>query len=111
MDGAKEWEGALGNVENVMTEFGAENTLIKVVAHSKGLGLLLVKTYADNPELKEKLQKLHASGVIFAACENTMKRQEVEKKDLIGFAATVPSGVAEVVLRQEEGYAYVKAGS
>ncbi|MEP2775926.1 MAG: DsrE family protein [Luteolibacter sp.] len=110
MDGPEKWEGAFRNVENVIKELGAETTEIEVVAHSKGLGMLLAKTYAEHPEMKEKLDELHANGVVFVACENTMKRKGVEKKDLVEIATTVPSGVAEVVLKQEAGYSYIKAG-
>lgn len=61
-------------------------------------------------ELKAKLEKLHADGVVFAACENTMKREKIEKKDLVELTTTVDSGVSEVIRKQEEGFAYIKSG-
>lgn len=73
IDGAEKWEGALRNVENVQKAFGAKTTQIEVIAHGKGIGMLLAKTAAANSEMKATVETLHANGVIFAVCENTMK--------------------------------------
>ncbi len=109
MDGADKWQGALRNVENVRISLGAK-TKVEVVTHGKGVGMLLAKTSAENAEMKAKLEQLHAAGVVFAACENTMKREKIEKKDLVELSTTVDSGVSEVVRKQEAGYAYIKSG-
>ena len=110
MDSADKWQGALRNVENVQKALGAKTTKIEVVTHGKGVGMLLAKTSAENAELKAKLDQLHAAGVVFAACENTMKREKLEKKDLVELSTTVDSGVSEVIRKQEEGFAYIKSG-
>ena len=110
MDGADKWQGALRNVENVQKALGAKTTKIEVVTHGKGVGMLLAKTSAENAELKAKLDQLHAAGVVFAACENTMKREKLEKKDLVELSTTVDSGVSEVIRKQEEGFAYINTG-
>jgi intracellular sulfur oxidation DsrE/DsrF family protein len=60
--------GALRNVENVQKALGAKSTRIEVVSHGKGLGMLLAKTVSTNPDMKATLEKLHATGVIFAVC-------------------------------------------
>lgn len=109
IEGLEKWQGVLRNVENTRKELGA-GTKIEVVTHGKGVGMLLAKTSADNAELKAKLDQLHADGVVFAACENTMKREKLEKKDLVELSTTVPSGVSEVVRKQAAGYAYIKSG-
>ena len=109
IDGAEKWEGALRNVENVQKSLGAKTTKIEVVAHGKGIGLL-TKTAATNPEMKATVEKLHASGVVFAVCENTMKRMQITREQLVPLAITVDSGVSEVIRKQEAGYAYIKSG-
>ena len=58
----------------------------------------------------ERLQKLSARGIVFAACENTMPKKNVTRTDLLPFATTVDFGVAEVVRKQEAGWSYVKSG-
>ena len=39
-----------------------------------------------------------------------MKKQNVTKDQLLPFVTTVDSGVAEVVRKQEAGWAYIKGG-
>ncbi|MDQ6911525.1 MAG: DsrE family protein [Verrucomicrobiota bacterium] len=107
MAGENQWTGVLNNVKNVREALGKENTEVFVVAHSNGLGLLVQK---NNP-LAERIKGLADEGVIFAACENTMKKKNVRKEDLLPSATTVDSGVAEVVRKEEAGWSYVKSGS
>ena len=110
IDGAEKWEGALRNAQNVQKSLGAKTTKIEMVTHGKGIGMLLATNAAANPEMKSTVEKLHASGVVFAVCENTMKRMQVTKDQLIPLAITVDSGVSEVIRKQESGYAYIKSG-
>ncbi len=110
IDGAEKWQGAWRNVENVQKALGVKTTKIEVVTHGKGVGMLLAKTSAENAELKAKLDRLHAAGVVFAACENTMRREKLERKDLVELSTTVDSGVTQVIRKQEEGFAYIKSG-
>ena len=110
VDGVENWEGALRNAQNARKALGESATTVKIVAHGKGIGLLLLTTGMTHPELKKKLQALHGEGVVFAACENTMARMKLEKQDLDPAAVTVDSGVAEVVRKQTEGWAYIKSG-
>ena len=107
VEGQEAWTGILNNAENLQKAFGREHTRIEIVAHGKGLSLLL----ATDAPLRERLKQVSDSGVVLAACENTMRRKNVKKEDLLPFATTVPSGVAEVVLKQEAGWAYLKGGS
>lgn len=110
MDGAEKWGASLRNVENVRKSLGSKSTMIEVVAHGKGIGMLLATTAAANPEMKATLEKLHANGVVFAVCENTLRRMQITKDRLVPLATTVDSGVSEVIRKQEAGYAYIKSG-
>ena len=105
MAGAEQWTAVLNNVENLRQSLG-DGTEIEIVAHSKGLGMLVAK---DNP-LTERMKKISETGVVFAACENTMKKKNVTKDQLVPFATTTDSGVAEVVRKQEAGWSYIKSG-
>ena len=106
-EGEAQWEATLNNVENLQKAFGKDSTEIEVVAHGKGLGLLK-KT---NTALKDRIAAIARSPARFVACENTMRRMQVKKEDLLPEAGTVDSGVAEVVRKQEAGWSYIKSGS
>jgi intracellular sulfur oxidation DsrE/DsrF family protein len=106
VSGQDQWAVVLNNLENVQKAFVSDGTEIEVVVHGKGLGLLL----AANTQMQDRLKQLADNGVTFAACENTMRRMSVRKEDLLPFAKTVDSGVAEVVRKQEAGWSYIKSG-
>ena len=105
MAGAEQWTAVLNNVENLKQSLG-NSTEIEVVAHSRGLGMLVAK---DN-SLAERMKTVADGGVVFAACENTMKKKHVTKDQLVPFATTTDSGVAEVVRKEEAGWSYIKSG-
>lgn len=105
-EGVDQWDAVLNNVENLRKAFAGDTVEVEVVTHGKGLGLLR----RTNASQAERLAKIAATGVRFAACENTMRRMKVQRSDLFDFATTVDSGVAEVVRKQEAGWAYIKGG-
>jgi intracellular sulfur oxidation DsrE/DsrF family protein len=84
----------------------APNTKIEVVCHNNGLTFLQTATTKQ----ADKIRELSAKGVDFVACENTMRDRKVKREDLVGECRTVPSGVVEIMLKQEKKWAYLKAG-
>lgn len=103
--GTETWNHLLTNVENLRRALGP-SAQVEIVAHGAGLGLLL----RSNTGLAPRMEKLAGAGVEFAACQNTMKRQHVTVAELLPFTKTVDSGVAELVRRQNEGWAYIHVG-
>ncbi len=102
----EQWTGLLHNVEDARDALLQDGVDIHVVAHGRGLAILR----NNNAFLKERLERLSRAGIVFDACRNTMRQQNLTENDLFPFARPVDSGVAEVVRRQESGYAYLKAG-
>jgi uncharacterized protein len=100
------WNGLLNNVENVRSALGEDRTNVEVVVHGKGLGFLK----PGDGKQGERMKQLADAGVVFAACENTMRRQNVVKADLLPFVTIVDSGVAEIVRKQEAGWSYLRIG-
>lgn len=49
-------------------------------------------------------------GVTFFVCENTIKARNIFKGLMIPEAGIVPSYVAEIIMKQEKGWSYFKAG-
>ena len=101
------WEGVLNNIENVQRALGVDVTEVKAVAHGKGIGLVMK---ADG-KLAQRIAALTTKRVTFVACENTMKRLNIQKDDLLD-VGTVDSGVAEVVrLQKRDGRTSSRARS
>jgi len=96
--------GLVKQLNNALKE--APNSKIEVVCHSNGLFFLVTaKTYQA-----EEIRKLKAKGVVFAACENSMRSHKVKREELLPEAITVPSGVIEIVKKESKKWAYLKAG-
>lgn len=79
---------------------------IAVAVHGNGLDMLL----QSRSNVASHFSGLEAMNVTFVACENTMERKQVSRKDLVPEATTVPSGLVEIILKQEAGWSYVKGG-
>ncbi|MBV6442033.1 MAG: hypothetical protein EPGJADBJ_03731 [Saprospiraceae bacterium] len=79
---------------------------LEVVAHNKGIAMLV----KDKTNVQPEITALKAKGIRFTACENTLKQQKLEKSQIVAESGFVPVGIAEIVARQEEGWAYIKAG-
>jgi uncharacterized protein len=58
----------------------------------------------------EAINKLHSQGVKFVVCQNTMNRLKITKDQLLPIIEIVPTGIAEIVEKQEEGWTYIKGG-
>jgi intracellular sulfur oxidation DsrE/DsrF family protein len=97
------WNLALGNVKNLQIALGEQSTDIEVVVYGPGIGMLTL----DSP-VSDKIAAALKSHVKIVACENTLRAAQLTKDDLLDGVGTVPSGVAEIVKRQQAGYAYVR---
>lgn len=91
-------------LNNVLT--AAPNAKIEVVTHGMGVDLLL----NNNKALENDLQKLVDKGVVFVVCENTMKQRDLKKEQFLPLAGFVPAAIIELVMKQEAGWIYIKAG-
>lgn len=101
--GVDAWKHAMGDINDLRSAF-KDDVQIEVVF----LGDALAALQKTDTELQAALNKAAESGIVLAACQSSMRTRNVTSQDLFPFAAEVPSGLAEVVLRQEEGYSYVK---
>lgn len=100
------WNAVLNNIQNTQRRFGAENTELELVAHGPGIGIMLKKDETQ----ATRMQGLSKGHVVFAACHNTMQAKHLTESDLLPFVTVVPSGVGEVILKQEAGWVYIKSG-
>ena len=99
--------GFFNNVNNIIDAFANDGGVqVMVVFNGQGLNMLVEAKSENETQLKAVADK----GVKLAACQNSMRRLKVTTEDLFPFAMQVDSGVAELVRRQESGWAYIKAG-
>jgi intracellular sulfur oxidation DsrE/DsrF family protein len=99
------WGGVIGNIKN-LSKIWPVNLNIEVVVHGRALDFLV----DDKSHLVTEVEQLSKKGIVFNACENTMGKYGITKQMLIPSVFTVPSGVGEVILKQEQGWSYLRAG-
>ena len=99
----KKWALALNNVKNVQTDLGKANVEIELVASGPGIGMLKMDS-----EVANRINEAMAEGVKVVACENTMTNNKIAKDDMLPKIGYVKAGVVEIMLKQQQGYAYLR---
>lgn len=99
------WKLLMNNLKNLKEGWG-DQVQIEVVAFGPGIDLLVSAKTTE----QKKLAEFSAKGVAFVACENTLRMKNIEKKALVSEAGFVPMGIGELVMKQEQGWSYFKAG-
>jgi intracellular sulfur oxidation DsrE/DsrF family protein len=102
-DDPGKWNMVMANARNLQKALGAANVDIEIVAYGPGIGMLK----AGSP-VAARVREANADGVSLNACENTMAGQNLKKQDMNPAAGYVPSGVVEIVRKQQAGYAYLR---
>lgn len=98
--------------KQLMKQFGniltvSPTTKIEVVCHGAGLDMLV----SDKTIVEEKVKQFAEKGVVFNACEFSIKERKVDRSKIIKSAGFVPAGIIEIVSKQEQGWSYIKAGN
>jgi len=104
IDEIKKSKLVLGNIKNLIKDLGEENLEIELLANSEAVKLML----KNSNEFLEELNSLKLQNVTFVACSNSLYQMNLGKELLFDFCIVVPSGVGEVVIKQSNGYSYIK---
>ncbi|MCG6886850.1 MAG: DsrE family protein [Proteobacteria bacterium] len=106
--------GALRNVKNHLNAVGDENLDIIVVTHSSGAFALVDGSMGKKDKngkvynFNDTIAALANRGVKFQICANTIRGKKIDKKKINENAEIVPSGVAQIVGLEQDGYYYIK---
>ncbi len=99
------WALTISNVEGLKRHF-KDDVEIEVVVHGPAVSML----FRNDVDFGARIQQLHDSGVRFVVGTSTVELTHAKKEDLFAFVEFVPSSIAEIVLRQEQGWSYIKGG-
>lgn len=96
---------ALNTARNLQHQFGPDNIEVEIVTFGDAVKTL--KFYAPIP-IGDKVEELTTEGVRIVACEIAMRTHKLRPSDMLQQVRYVTSGVAEIVEKQHEGWAYVR---
>ena len=97
------WNLALNNARNIQADLGKENVQIEIVAYGPGLGML-----KGDSKVAARLGQALDDNVGLLACENTMHNTKTTKADMYAGISYVKAGVTHLMMRQREGWAYIR---
>lgn len=99
------WKGLMNNIKNLKNGWG-DSVTIEVVANGPGIEFLV----SGKTTQQDKIAYFKSKGVVFLGCENTLIERKISKETIIPEAGFVKMGIGEVILKQEQGWSYIKVG-
>jgi uncharacterized protein len=104
-------KSVLDDVDDLMSYYRRthQKARVEVVANGEGLGMLLAGVSPYAGRIRE-MQKKYA-GLTFVACQNTIDRYQEQlgmTAKLLPGVVVIDSGVAQIMRRQQEGWAYIQ---
>ena len=78
---------------------------LEVTVYGEALPMLVKDKSNYANDIQQLISDKKAS---FKVCAYTMKRQNVDKSQLIAGVETVPDGIYEIISKQREGWGYIK---
>jgi intracellular sulfur oxidation DsrE/DsrF family protein len=97
------WNLALNNAKNVQQAYGADKVDIEIVAYGPGIGMLKMDSLVGN-----RVDEAKQAGITIVACQNTMRNMKLTNEDMLPNSSYVPSGVVEIIKKQNDRYAYLR---
>lgn len=97
------WVLTLNNVRNIQAELGKDNVQVEILAYGPGIDMLKFES-----QVGVGLAQALSDKVVLIACENTMINAKVSKDEMYNGVTFVRAGVAHLMKRQQEGWAYIR---
>ncbi len=79
---------------------------IEVVMYGKGFELVMPERTTRLAEVQEAAKNPH---VVFKVCAIALKNNNVAREQLIDAVQAVPDGIHEIVMKEQQGWGYIKA--
>ena len=92
-------------IDNLIEALNSEVD-IELVCHGQSLPFVL----NEGNEWSDIIDILLLNHVEIVACENMLKANSKSGNELFPGIRTVPAAIAEIVVKQHEGWSYIKAG-
>ncbi|MBO1680472.1 DsrE family protein [Bittarella massiliensis (ex Durand et al. 2017)] len=106
VDQMEAWQLAAGNALNMDDYCRREGIFcqMEIVANGPAVKGLVEPAAPYLSALAELAEK----GMVVAVCQNALRANQIDPRQLPGFVRVVPAGVVEIAQKQEEGFSYIK---
>ena len=99
----KVWGLALSNARNVRHDLGPDKVQIEIVVYGPAIRMLEAES-----DWRDRVTQVLDEGIRVIACENTMATLGLKRDDMLGGVDFVKTGLAHVMKRELEGWAYAR---
>lgn len=99
-------KGLINNLRNLKAGWG-DSVQVEVVVHGPGIDFV----HKDRSTQQKEIQEMIDKGIEIVVCKNTMTQKKVPADKLLPRIGIVPMGVGEIIMKQEQGWSYIKVGS
>ena len=99
----KVWGLALANARNVRHDLGPDKVQIEIVVYGPAIRMLEAES-----DWRDRVTQVLDEGIRVIACENTMATMGLKRDDMLGGVDFVKTGLAHVMKRELEGWAYAR---
>lgn len=109
IDESSKWQMVLTNVKNMLNYAQTSDLkfLIEVLANGAAV-TDLKKQVSQSSGMYSIMKDLAENDVAIVACRNALHAHKIDENELCPFVRIVPSGVVELVIKQHDGYSYIK---
>jgi intracellular sulfur oxidation DsrE/DsrF family protein len=83
------------------------NVQMEIVMYGKGFELVMPSRSTVGADVQAALKMPNVS---FKVCEIAMKNNQLDKSQFFPGVQTVPDGIHELVMKQQENWGYIKVG-
>jgi uncharacterized protein len=80
---------------------------VEVVMYGKGFELVMPEKSAYLAEVNRAMKNPNVS---FKVCQVALKNNNVDRSRILPDVATVPDGIYEILMKQRDGFGYIKVG-
>lgn len=102
---AKVHAGLVKQLNNLKDGWGGDLS-VEVVVYGPGIDFLRDSI----SRMATTVAGLKSRGIVFAVCENSLRERKIDKSEIMQGSEFVKMGIGEIVMKQEEGWSYIKAG-
>ena len=110
VDEPDKWELALNNANNLLEDRGEAEVIVEILANGPAVNVFGCSRVVNGAceKLIRQMESLAARNVRFSVCRNALRANSIAEESLPGFITVVPTGITELLLKQENGFFYIK---
>lgn len=82
------------------------NLALELVVHGNAVFHFL----KEAPAFQDRIAAAKAQGIVFAVCNNSLRRNNIDPERVKPEASIVPSAVVELIRKQSQGWSYIRVG-